>query len=62
MEEMDNTSQCFRIAERPPMTDLSGGQTSEDSFTISMANFVVAYAVDFQLDLFSCATLGSVVL
>jgi hypothetical protein len=44
------------------MTDLSGGKTSEDSFTILMANFVVEYAVDFQLDLSSCAPVGSVVL
>ena len=41
------------MAERPPATDLRGGNTSEDSFTRLMANFVVAYAVDFQSDLLS---------
>jgi hypothetical protein len=49
------------MAERPPATDLRGGKTSEDSFTRLMANLVVAYAVDFQSDLFSDATLGSAV-
>jgi len=49
---MDRTSQCLRIAERPPATDLRGGKASEDSFTIWMANLVVEYAVDFRLDLF----------
>ena len=39
------------MAERPPTTDLRGGNTSEDSFTMLMANLVVAYAVDFQSDL-----------
>ena len=62
MEEADCTSQWSRIAERPPRTDLSGGKTSEDSFTRLMANLVVEYAVDFQPDSFSCAALGSVVL
>jgi hypothetical protein len=62
MEEIDSTSQCCRMAEKPPATDLSGGKTSEDSFTILMANLVAEYVVDFQLDLFSCAALGSVVL
>jgi hypothetical protein len=55
------TSQCCRIAERPPTRDLRGGKTSEDSFTILMANLVVEYAVDFQLDLVSCAAVGSAV-
>ena len=36
------------MAERPPATDLRGGKASEDSFTMLMANLVVAYAVDFQ--------------
>ena len=44
------TSQWFMIAERPPATDLRGGNTSEDSFTKSIANLVVAYVVDFQSD------------
>jgi len=48
---MDHTSQCFRMAERPPATDLRGGKTSEDSFTIWMASLVAEYAVDFRLDL-----------
>jgi hypothetical protein len=59
MEEMDCTSQCCRMAERPPATDLSGGKASEDSFTRLMANLVVEYAVDFQSDLLSCAAVGS---
>jgi hypothetical protein len=62
VKEMDCTSQCSRIAERPPTTDLSGGKTSEDSFTRLMANLVVEYAVDFQFDSFSWASLDLVVL
>jgi hypothetical protein len=62
MEKMDCTSQCCRMAERPPTTDLRGGKASEDSFTRLMANFVVEYAVDFQFDSSSCTALGSVVL
>jgi len=58
---MDRTSQCFRMAERPPATDLRGGKTSEDSFTICIANLVVEYAVDFRLDLFLDVALGSTV-
>ena len=58
---MDRTSQCFRMAERPPATDLRGGKTSEDSFTIWIANLVVEYAVDFRLDLFLDVALGSAV-
>jgi len=50
---MNCTSQWFRIAERPPTTDLRGGKASEDSFTILIANLVVEYTVDFWLDLFS---------
>jgi hypothetical protein len=61
MEEMDCTSQCCRMTERPPATALSGGKTSEDSFTTLMANLVVEYTVDFQLDLFSLPAPGSVV-
>jgi hypothetical protein len=49
------------MAERPPATDLRGGNASEDSFTRLMANLVVAYAVDFQSDLLSGATSGSTV-
>ena len=48
------------MAERPPTTDLRGGNASEDSLAKSMANLVVAYAVDFQSDLLSSAALGSV--
>ena len=58
---MDRTSQCFRMAERPPATDLRGGKTSEDSFTIWIASLVVEYAVDFRLDLFLDVALGSAV-
>ena len=47
------------MAERPPTTDLSGGNASEDSFTRSIANLVAAYAVDFQSDSLSGAALGS---
>ena len=50
---MHCTSQCFRIAERPPTTALRGGKASEDSFTKLRANLVVAYVVEPQLDLFS---------
>jgi hypothetical protein len=59
MEEVERTSQCCRMAERPPATDLSGGKTSEDSFIILMANFAAEYAVDIQFELFSCAAVGS---
>ena len=45
--------------ERPPATDLRGGKTSEDSFTRLMANLVVAYAVELQLDLPSDVVFGS---
>jgi hypothetical protein len=41
MREVDRTSQCCRIAESPPATDLRGGKMSEDSFTILMASLVV---------------------
>ena len=41
------------MAESPPTTDLRGGNTSEDSFTKSMASLVEAYAVDFQSDFLS---------
>ena len=58
---MDCTSQWSRIAERPPTTDLSGGNASEDSFTRLMANLVVEYAVAFQSDLFLGAGLVSTV-
>jgi len=37
---------------------LRGGKASEDSFTILMANLVVAYAVDFQPVVFSSTALG----
>ena len=49
------------MAERPPTTDLRGGNTSEVSFTRSMANLVVAYAVDFQSNLLSGAAFESAV-
>ena len=56
---MNCTSQWSKIAERPAATDLRGGKTSEDSFTILMASFVVEYAVDFQPDPLSPAAPGS---
>ena len=43
------------MAERPPATDLRGGNASEDSFTRLMANLVVAHAVDFLSDFSSGA-------
>ena len=49
------------MAERPPTTDLRGGNTSEDSFTKSTASLVVAYAVDFQSNFLSGAAPVSVV-
>ena len=48
------------MAESPPTTDLRGGNTSEDSFTKSMASLVEAYAVDFQSDFLSEAAPVSV--
>jgi len=53
-----HTSQHFRMAERPPATDLRGGKASADSFTILMASLVAAYAVDFQPDLFLDTVFG----
>ena len=50
VRETDHTSQCLRMAARPPTTDLSGGKASEDSFTTSTTTLAEAYAVDFQLD------------
>ena len=49
-KEIYHTSQCLRIAVRPPTTDLSGGNASEDSFTTSAITLAEVYAVDFQLD------------
>ena len=59
--ETARTSQRFRMAERPPITDLSGGNTSEDSFTRSIATLTPAYVVDFQSDSVLGAALGSIV-
>jgi len=47
------------MAERPPATDLRGGNTSEDSLSGSTANLVVAYGVDSQFDLLSGVDLES---
>ena len=55
---MDHTSQWFRMAERPPATDLRGGKASDESFTIWTASLVAAYVVDFQSDLVSSIVLG----
>ena len=49
------------MAERPPTTDLRGGNTSEDSFAMLVANLVVACAVDFRSDLVSGVAVGSAV-
>jgi len=59
MNKMHCTSQWFRIAERPPTTDLRGGNASEDSFTRLIASLVVAYAVEPQPNLLSDVVLGS---
>lgn len=62
MREAGHTSQCFRIAERPPATDLRGGKASEDSLTVLMASLVVEYAVDsIQPDFLLETARGSVV-
>ena len=61
MSGMGHTSQCLRIAESPPATDLRGGKASEDSFTRLMASLVVAYTVEPQFDLLSYPGLGSIV-
>ena len=50
------------MAERPPTTDLRGGNTSEDSFTRLTAGLVVAYVVNFESDELSGSALGSTVL
>ena len=52
MEDRNRTSQCLRMAARPLATDLSGGKTSEDSFTTSMTTLVEEYAADTQFDWF----------
>lgn len=44
-----HTSQCLRMAERPLAVDLSGGKTSENSFTKSMTTLAETYAVDIRL-------------
>jgi len=56
--ETGHTSQWLRMAERPPAINLRGGGASDDSLIILMANFVVAYVVDFQFDLFSSVASG----
>ena len=48
--EVEHTSQCLRMADRPLATDLSGGKTSEDSFTTSMTTLAEVYTVDPKLD------------
>ena len=58
VKEVERTSQYCKMTERPPATDLRGGKTSEDSFTMLTASLVVAYVVDFQLGFFSCAVAG----
>jgi len=60
MGEIDCTSQLFKIAERPPTTDLRGKKTSEDSVTALTANFAASYAADFPFDLPSSSTGGLV--
>ena len=46
------------MAERPPITDLSGGNESADSLTRLIANLVAEYAVDFQFDPASSVAFG----
>ena len=50
-----HTTQLSRIKQRPPATDLSGGNTSAESLTPRRSNLAVSDTVDFQLDLFSFA-------
>ena len=40
------------MAARPLATDLSGGKTSEDSFTTSMTTLAEEYVADIQFGLF----------
>ena len=58
---MGHTSQCFRITERLPATDLRERKAPEDRFAKSKGSLVAEYAVDFQLGSFSYAALGSTV-
>jgi hypothetical protein len=41
MKKVERTSQYSRMAERHPATDFRGGKTSEDSFTMFIANLIV---------------------
>lgn len=50
--EINRTSQWFKMAERPPKTDLSGGKTSADSFARLIPSLIVEYTVDPKFDLF----------
>ena len=47
-----------KMAESPPLTDLSGGKTFKDSFTRLIIYLVMGYVVDFQSDLLLSTTLG----
>ena len=49
------------MAERLPMTELSGEKASADPLTRLIANLVVEYAVDFQSDPFPSVALGLMV-
>ena len=46
------------MAERPPVADLRGGKTSEDSFSRLMIKSTVEDTVDIRADLFMDAALG----
>ena len=51
MWDMGHTSQFSRIKQRPPATDLSGGNTSAESLTPRRSTLAGADAMDFQFDL-----------
>lgn len=57
--EDDHTSQFSRIKQRPPATDLSGGNASDDPLTPWRNNLAVADALDFQRDPFLSAVSGT---
>ena len=56
------TSQCSRMKQRPPATDLSGPKASAESLTPRKNNPAAADAVDFQSCLFLSPAPGSLLL
>ena len=53
-----HTSQWSRMAERIPMTDLSGGKASARSFAGSIVNLVAECPVEVRLNASSSVALG----